>query len=150
MAGQTLNDMNGGQTLETSQNALSQALQPPLLGDDSGAQQANQALMSVRMGGALDTLRGRLEQKCAQSPRDIVSARMLAATYEFGGQSDSALHERRRLVGLDGVTGEDWFALAEAEGKANNAQAARAAYQHALQASGPLSGQHAALAKQRG
>lgn len=145
-----LNDGNTGQTLETWQNALAQALQKPLLGDTLGEQQANQALMAVQQGGALETLRARLEQKCHQSPRDLLAARMLAATYEFGGQSDAALRERRRLTALDGATGEDWFALAEAEGKASNSQAAREAYGRALAAPAPLSSQHAALAKQRG
>ena len=143
-------DLSVTQTLDTWQAALAQSEQPPLLGQDTGAMQANQALMAARESGNLDALRARLEARRAQSPRDLVTARMLAAVYDFGFSTESALRERRRLVTLDGATGEDWFALAEAEGHTGNGQAARAAYRRALDAPAPLSPFHAGLARTRG
>ncbi len=142
-------EADGGQRLDNWLAALAQSVQMPLLGDETGAQQANQALMSARQSGQLDALRARLEAKRSQSPPDIVTARMLAAVDEFGFSEEEALKERRRLVRLTGATGEDWYALALAEERAGNGQAARIDYQRALNAPAPLSSQHAALARQR-
>lgn len=142
-------DQHPQQQTEQRQASLAAAVQPPLLGEDAGEQQANQALMATRELGGLDALRARLEAKRSQSPQDIVTARMLAMVYDFGFASELALRERRRLVGLDGATGEDWFGLAEAEVRAGNGKAAREAYKRALDAPAPLSSFHAALARQR-
>ena len=136
--------------LETEQASLSAAVQAPLWGGDAGAEQANRALMAVREAGLLDSLRAKLEARREQSPQDVGTGRMLAAVYEFGFESDSTLHERRRVAGLSGAGGEDWFALAQAERAAGNSQAARAAYRHALDSAVPLNSFHAALARQRG
>ena len=142
-------DADDGQILDKWQASLAQSVQTPLLGDEAGMQQANQALMAARESGSLDALRARLEARRTQSPQDIVTGRMLAAVYEFGFSSEPALRERRRIVGLEGATGEDWFALAEDEGRAGNSQAARLDYKRALDAPAPLSSFHAALARQR-
>ena len=136
-------------SLEAEQAALSAAVQAPLWGENSGAAQANQALMAVREAGLLDTLRSRLEARREQSPRDISIGRMLAAIYEFSFQSDSALRERRRIVGIAGAGGEDWFALALAEERAGNTAAAKTDYRHAAESSAPLNSFHAAQARQR-
>ena len=137
-------------SLETEQAALSAALQAPLWGEDSGAAQANQALMAIREAGQLDTLRSRLEARREQSPLDISTGRMLAAVYEFGFQSDLSLRERRRIVEIAGAGGEDWFALALAEERAGNMAAAKADYHHAAESPAPLNSFHAAQARQRG
>ena len=136
-------------SLDTWQAALSDAVQSPLWGEDAGASQANQALMSARMAGQLDTLRDRLEAQRAQSPQDILTGRMLAAVYDFGFQNDLGRRERQRIVGLAGASGEDWFALAQAEARAGNTQDARAAYRHALESPLPPTSFHAAIARQR-
>lgn len=138
-----------GQSLETWQAALSAAVQPPLWGENIGEQQVNQTLMATREAGQLDILRSRLEARREQSPQDLSVGRMLAAVYGFGFQSDLVLGERRRIVGLTGAGGEDWFALAQAEERVGNAQAARAAYRRALEAPVPPNSFHAALARQR-
>ena len=137
-------------SLETEEAALSAALQAPLWGEDSGAAQANQALMAIREAGQLDTLRIRLEARREQSPLDISTGRMLAAVYEFGFQSDLMLRERRRIVEIAGAGGEDWFALAFAEERAGNTAAAKADYHHAAESPAPLNSFHAAQARQRG
>ena len=137
-------------SLETEQAALSAALQAPLWGEDSGAAQANQALMAIREAGQLDTLRSRLEARREQSPLDISTGRMLAAVYEFGFQSDLSLRERRRIVEITGAGGEDWFALALAEERAGNTAAAKTGYHHAAESPAPLNSFHAAQARQRG
>jgi hypothetical protein len=140
---------NPQQGLDSWQAALSAALRPPLWGETEGEQQANQTLMATRESGMLDDLRARLEARRAQSPRDLVAGRMLAAVYDFGFSFESALRERRRIVGLEGATGEDWYALADAEERAGNGAAARTDYRRALDAPGPLSSFHAAIARQR-
>lgn len=142
-------DTDESASLDAWQAALAQSAQPPLLGDTVGEQQANQALMAARESGTLETLRARLEAKRSQAPTDIVAARMLAAVYDFGFQGELALRERRRLTGLDGAVGEDWFALGQAEEHAGNREAARAAYRHALESPTPPAAFHAALARQR-
>jgi len=139
--------LDGAASLDAEQAALSAAVQPPLWGENAGEQQANQALMAVRETGLLDDLRARLEARRAQSPQSLVTARMLAAVYSFGFSSESALRERRRIAGLEGATGEDWFVLAQAEEGARNTAAARAAYRHALESPVPPSGYHAAIAR---
>jgi len=136
-------------SLETEQAALSAATQPPLWGESDGTNQANQALMTVRESGQLDTLRGKLEAARSRSPRSLGTGRMLAAVYEFGFQSELTVAERRRIVGLDGAGGEDWFALAVAEERAGNGQAAKAAYRRALELPGTLNSFHASAARQR-
>ncbi len=148
-AAPTQDTLTAAPSLDTWQAALSTAVQSPLWGEDAGASQANQALMSVRMAGQLDTLRGRLEARRAQSPQDISTGRMLAAIYDFGFQGDLGRRERQRIVGLAGAGGEDWFALAQAEARAGNAQEARAAYRRALESPLPPSSFHAAIARQR-
>ena len=135
--------------LDAWQASLSAAVQPPLWGENEGEQQANQALMAAREVGMLDDLRARLELRRAQAPQDVVAGRMLAAVLEFGFSAEAALHERRRVSGLEGATGEDWFRLAQAEEKAGNGQAARAAYRHALESPVPPSSFHAAIARGR-
>lgn len=137
-------------SLETEQAALSAAVQAPLWGENSGAAQANQALMAVREAGLLDTLRSRLEARREQSPQDISTGRMLAAVYEFSFQSDLSLRERRRIVGIAGAAGEDWFTLALAEERAGNTAAAKTDYRHAAESAEPLNSFHAAQARQRG
>ena len=137
-------------SLETEQASLSAALQAPLWGEDSGAAQANQALMAIREAGQLDTLRSRLEARREQSPLDISTGRMLATVYEFGFQSDLSLRERRRIVEIAGAGGEDWFALALAEERAGNTAAAKTDYHHAAESPAPLNSFHAAQARQRG
>ncbi len=136
-------------SLETEQAALSAATLPPLWGETDGTNQANRALMTVRESGQLDTLRGKLEAARAQSPQSLGTGRMLAAVYEFGFQSELTVSERRRIVGLDGAGGEDWFALAVAEERAGNGQAAKAAYRRALELPGTLNSFHAGAARQR-
>ena len=138
-----------GQSLDTWQATLSAAVQPPLWGEDAGAAQANQALTAARQAGQLDILRGRLEAKRAQSPQDITVGRMLAAVYDFGFASDLVLSERRRIAGLAGADGEDWFALALAEEHAGNAPTAKLDYRRALASAVPPNSFHAALARQR-
>lgn len=136
--------------LDSAQAALASAVQPPLWGETAGEQQANQALLAVKEAGLLEDLRSRLEARRAQSPRDIGNARILAAVYEYGVSSEAALRERRRITGLEGATGEDWFVLAQREEQAGNTQAARAAYRRALESSPPPNAYHAAIARQKG
>ena len=136
-------------SLEAQQTLLAAAVQPPLWGETDGATQANQALMALRESGQLDTLRSKLEAARSQPPRDLGTGRMLAAVYEFGFSSELAVSERRRNTGLDGAGGEDWFALAIAEERAGNGQAAKAAYRRALELPGTLNSFHASLARQR-
>jgi len=131
------------------QSALSSSVQSPLWGNDSGADQTREALMAASKAGQLNILRDHLEEQCAQSPQDIGAGRMLAALYDFSGKSDLGLQERRRLSGLAATTGEDWFALAQAEERAGNIQAAKAAYRHALESPVPPNASHAARARQR-
>lgn len=135
--------------LDTWQATLAAAMQPPLWGDTTGEQQANQALMAAKESGALDDLRARLEARRSQSPKDLVTGRMLAAVYDYGFSHESALHERRRVANLDGAVGEDWYTLAQAEERAGNTQAARAAYRRALECPVPPSPFHASLARLR-
>jgi len=137
------------QALEAGEIRLSAAVQPPLWGESAGEQQANQTLMAVRQAGQLDLLRSRLEARRDQSPPDLVARRMLAAVYAFGFSGEQALQERRRVVGLTGAGGEDWFALAQAEEQAGNGQAAKAAYRRACESAVPLSAFHAGIARQR-
>lgn len=139
--------VDGAVSLDAEQAALSAAVQSPLWGENAGDQQANQALMAARESGLLDDLRARLEARRGQSPQSLVTGRMLAAVYAFGFSPEPALRERRRVVGLEGATGEDWFALAQAEEAARNTAAARAAYRHALEAPSPPSAFHAAIAR---
>lgn len=136
--------------LDSWQAALSAAVRPPLWGENAGEQQANQALMAARESGGLDDLRARLEARRAQSPRELVVGRMLAAVYDFGFSKEAALRERRRVVGLEGAGGEDWFVLAQAEERVGNGPAARAAYRRALESPVPPSSFHAAIARQKG
>ncbi len=143
------NTQNALDALDTWQSSLAAAMQPPLWGEDAGMQQANQALLAAKEAGALDDLRARLEARRTQSPRDIATGRMLAAVYDFGFASENALRERRRTAGLDGAGGEDWFALAQAEERAGNNAAARAAYRRALESRTPPAPFHAAVARQR-
>ena len=138
------------QTLDAWQASLAQAVQPPLLGQDMGVQQANQALMSARESGNLDALRERLEARRAQSPRDLTTARMLAAVYDFAFSAEAALHERRRLVTLDGATGEDWYALAEAEGHVGQRPGRAGGLPAGAGRPRPLSEFHAAAGEGRG
>ena len=136
-------------SLDSWQAALSTAVQTPLWGENMGEMQANQALMSARESGMLEELRTRLEARRAASPRDLVMARMLAAVYDFGFSIEPGLRERRRIVGLEGAGGEDWYALAHAEEHAGNGTAARAAYRRALESPIPPSPPHAAIARGR-
>ena len=138
---------NGAADLDDSQAALSAAVQSPLWGENAGEQQANQALMAAREAGQLDDLRAHLEAQRSQAPRSLVTGRMLAAVYAFGFSSEPALRERRRIVGLEGATGEDWFALAQAEEAARNTASARAAYRHALESPVPPSAFHVGVAR---
>jgi len=140
---------NGGASLDKAQAALSAAVQSPLWGENAGEQQANQALIAAREAGLLDDLRARLEAQRSQSPRSLVTGRMLAAVYAFGFSPEPALRERRRIAGLEGATGEDWFALAQAEEAARNTAAARAAYRRALESPVPPSAFHAGVARGR-
>ena len=133
--------------LDSWQAALAAAVRPPHWGGDEGDAQANQALMAARESGQLDDLRARLEARRTQSPHDPVTGRMLAAVYDFGFSPESALRERRRVSGLEGADGEDWYALAQAEERAGNRAAARAAYQRALESAVPPSPFHAAIAR---
>ena len=135
--------------LDSWQATLSAAVRPSLWGETEGDAQANQALMAAREAGMLDDLRARLEARRAQSPRDVVTGRMLAAVYDFGFSKEAALRERRRITGLEGADGEDWYALAQAEERAGHGPAAQAAYRRALEASLPLSPFHAAIARGR-
>jgi len=114
-----------------------------------GEMQANQALMSARESGMLEELRTRLEARRAASPRDLVMARMLAAVYDFGFSTEPGLREHRRIVGLEGAGGEDWYALAHAEEHVGNGTAARNAYRRALESPIPPSPPHAAIARGR-
>lgn len=141
--------MNALAGLDSWQAALSGAVQPPLWGENAGEQQANQALMAAREAGMLDDLRARLEARRTQAPQDVVTGRMLAAVYDFGFSGEPALRERRRVAGLEGAGGEDWFALAQAEERAGNGSAARAAYRRALESPIPPSAFHAAKARGR-
>ena len=134
-------------SLDSWQAALSAAVRAPLWGENEGDAQVNQALTSVREAGMLDDLRARLEARRAQSPRDVVTGRMLAAVYDSGFSKEAALRERRRVSGLEGAGGEDWYALAQAEERAGNGTAARAAYRHALESPVPPSPFHAAIAR---
>ncbi len=143
------NTQNALDALDTWQSSLSAAVQPPLWGEDAGMQQANQALLAAKEAGALDDLRARLEARRVQSPRDVATGRMLAAVYDFGFAGESALRERRRIAGLEGAGGEDWFALAQAEERVGNNAAARAAYRRALESRTPPTPFHAAVARQR-
>ena len=62
-------------------------MQPPLLGDDTaGMQQANQALDSrpAKSGMHWTCSAPGWKKNAASRPNDIVTARMLAAVYEFG------------------------------------------------------------------
>jgi len=136
--------------LDSWQSALSAAVQPPLWGGTDGEQQAGQALMVAREAGLLDDLRARLEVRRVQAPQDVVTGRMLAAVYDHGFSKEAALRERRRIVGLEGALGEDWYALAQAEEQAGNRPAAQAAYRRALESPIPPSPFHAALARQKG
>ena len=140
---------NTQDSLDGWQGSLAAAVQPPLWGEDAGMQQANQALLAAKEAGALDDLRARLEARRAQSPRDIATGRMLAAVYDFGFAGGDALRERRRIVGLEGAGGEDWYALAQAEEQAGGNAAARAAYKRALESPVPPTPFHAAVARQR-
>jgi hypothetical protein len=142
-------DGNGTDNLDTWQNSLASALQSPQWGDNERVQQANQALMSAKISGQLDDLRARLEARQTQSPLDLVNARMLAAIYESGFSSEAALRERRRITGLEGAVGEDWFALAQAEEKRGNLQAARTAYRRALESPTPPTPFHVGIARGR-
>jgi len=142
-------DANAQGGLESWQAALSAAVQLPLWGETDGEQQAGQALMAAREAGGLDDLRARLEARRAQAPQDVVMGRMLAAVYDFGGSPEAALRERRRIAGLEGAVGEDWYALAHAEEGARNGPAARAAYRRALESPIQPSPFHAALARQK-
>ena len=146
---QQIFDGNTSDNLEGWQTALSAAVQSPLWGDNERVQQANQALMSAKMSGMLDDLRARLEARRTQSPQDLVNARMLASVYEYGFSGDAALRERRRITGLEGAVGEDWFALAQAEEKHGNSAAARAAYRHALESPTPPTPFHLGIARER-
>ena len=141
--------VDGAVSPDDPQAALSAAVQSPLWGENAGEQQANQALMAVREAGLLDELRARLEAQKSQSPRSLVTGRMLAAVYAFGFSPEAVLRERRRIAGLEGATGEDWFALAQAEEGAHNAAAARAAYRRALESPVPPSAFHAGVARGR-
>jgi hypothetical protein len=105
--------------------------------------------MSAKISGQLDDLRARLEARQTQSPLDLVNARMLAAIYESGFSSEAALRERRRITGLEGAVGEDWFALAQAEEKRGNLQAARTAYRRALESPTPPTPFHVGIARSR-
>jgi len=136
-------------SLDSWQAMLSAAVRPPLWGENEGDAQSGQALMAAREAGLMDDLRARLEARRTQSPRDLVTGRMLAALYDFSFPGEPALRERRRIVGLEGAGGEDWFALARAEERASNSTAARAAYRHALEAPTPPSSFHAAIARGR-
>jgi hypothetical protein len=140
---------NGTDNLDTWQNALAAAVQSPQWGDNERVQQVNQALLSARMSGMLEDLRTRLEARRAQSPLDLVNARMLASVYEYGFSGEAALRERRRITSLEGAVGEDWFALAQAEEKRGNLQAARTAYRHALESPTPPTPFHAGIARSR-
>ena len=133
--------------LDSWQASLSAAVRSPLLGENEGEAQANQALMSARESGMLDDLRARLEARRTESPHDVVTGRMLAAVYEFGFSKEAALRERRRVSGLEGAVGEDWYALAQAEERAGSGTAARAAYRRALESPVPPSPFHAAIAR---
>jgi len=135
--------------LASWQGALAGAVQSPLWGEAAGEQQANQALMAAREAGMLDELRARLEARRTQTPHDVATGRMLAAVYDFGFSSSAALRERRRVTGLEGADGEDWFALAQAEERAGNRSAAQAAYRHALESAIPPSSFHAEIARGR-
>ena len=136
-------------SLDSWQAALSAAVQTPLWGENMGEMQANQALMSARESGMLEELRTRLEARRAASPRDLVMARMLAAVYDFGFSTEPGLREHRRIVGLEGAGGEDWYALAHAEEHVGNGTAARNAYRRALESPIPPSPPHAAIARGR-
>lgn len=133
--------------LDSWQADLSAAVRSPLWGENEGDAQATQALMAAREAGQLDDLRARLEARRAQSPRDVVTGRMLAAVYDFGFSKEAALRERRRVAGLEGAVGEDWYALAQAEEHAGGGAAARAAYRRALESAVPPSPFHAAIAR---
>lgn len=137
------------ENLDTWQKSLAAAVQPASWGENERVQQANQALMSVKMSGKLDDLRVRLEARQAQSPSDIVNGRMLASVYEFGFSTEAALRERRRITGLENAVGEDWFALAQLEEKRGNVQAARTAYRRSLESPTPPTPFHAAIARER-
>ncbi|MDQ2798263.1 MAG: hypothetical protein M3Y13_01295 [Armatimonadota bacterium] len=140
---------NAQRNLDTWQATLAAAMKAPLWGDTSGEQQAGQALMAAKESGALDELRARLEARRAQSPKDLVTGRMLAAVYEFGFSKEAALHERQRVANLEGAVGEDWYALAQAEDRAGSTEAARTAYRRALECPVPPSPYHAAIARAR-
>lgn len=140
---------NAQGNLDTWQAALSAAVQAPLWGDTTGEQQANQALLAAKESGELDDLRARLEARRTQSPKDLVTGRMLAAVYEFGFSKESALHERQRVANMEGAVGEDWYALAQAEERAGSSEAARAAYRRALESAVPPSPYHAGVARAR-
>ncbi len=143
------NTQNALDALDGWQSSLAAAMQPPLWGEDAGMQQANQALLAAKEAGALDDLRARLEARRTQAPRDVATGRMLAAVYDFGFASENALRERRRIAGLEGAGGEDWYALARAEEGVGNNAAARAAYRRALESPTPPTPFHAAVARQR-
>ena len=148
-AADAMNAFDAPQSVDTAQASLAAALQPPTWGETERVQQANQALMSVKMSGKLEELRVRLEARQAQSPSDIVTGRMLASVYEFGFSPENALRERRRITTLENAVGEDWFALAQLEEKRGNGQAARTAYRRALESSTPPTPFHAAIARGR-
>lgn len=135
--------------MDAWQTTLSNAVQAPLWGDTLGEQQTTQTLMAAKESGELDELRVRLETRRSQSPKDLVTGRMLAAVYEFGFSKEAALHERRRVANLEGAVGEDWYALAQAEERSGSAEAARTAYRRALECPVPPSPYHAGIARAR-
>lgn len=147
-AGETRNGL-AVDALDVWQASLTAAVSPPLWGEDAGAQQANRALLAAKEAGQLDGLRAQLEARRARSPHDVAVGRMLAAVADFGFTKEEALRERRRIVGLEGSNGEDWFALARSEERAGSNAAARAAYKRALESPVPPTPFHAAIARQR-
>ncbi len=140
-------DRDNSETLETWQASLASAMQSPQWGDNERMQQASQALLSVKIAGMLDDLKARLEAQQAQSPKDLVNARMLASVYEYGFSGEAVLRERRRITSLEGAVGEDWFALAQAEEKHGNGTAAKTAYRRALESSIPPTPFHIGIAR---
>ena len=141
---------------ETSPLSLRQRLERtvtrPLYGTAEGAQEQQRLLQDAARAGTLDSLATQLEQEPVDASRaavqEVLSARLLAALYEQGGDLDRALSERRRAALLPTADGEDWFELAQTEARLGNTASAQRAYAQALRAAGtPLSPAHRAAAR---
>jgi hypothetical protein len=134
--------------LEMWRDMLLVYLTPPVYGDNSSVDLAQQTLVEVRSHGFLPEFRGKIERQQLSQPDDVIGARVLGLTYSVQGNYAMARDKWWRVVTSSDACGEDWFQLGQANDHLNNSTETRNAYLRATEPDGlPLGSAHRNIAE---